>query len=214
MSFVAFGASAQFKLDADDYFKQKKKAEEEKRIQDSIRQAQFEEQQIKANDIRFRMHWENWITYRQNVGFIESSYNISYYGYLKTKSVWTYPISLRLSSTTKYNDANLKEGYTGWSQHITYLGMNGFRSIADNFYVSLGGAVPLGWENYRLVEDDGSYSRRHIHFLTGLSAEERIFYMSPNRVGLVIGAGIYQRTMTSRRYWFDPGLTFEVGLKF
>ena len=213
MLFVAVSSNAQFKIDTETYERQKREAEESKRIQDSIRQVQLEEQRIKANDVRFRIHWDNWITYRQNIGVVESSYNISYYGYFMTKNVWTYPISLKLSSSKRYNESSLKDGYYDWSQHLTYLGMTGFRNIKDNFYFSIGGYVPLGWERYHLATDDPD-RRKHTHFMTGLNAEERVFYMSPNNVGLIMGAGFYERVMTSKRYWFDIGFSLEVGLKF
>lgn len=210
---VTLNMSAQFKLDTEAYERQKKEAEqarEKKRIQDSLRIVQIEEQRIMANDVRFRIRWNNMLTYRQSIGFMENGYNISYYGYFSTRKTWTYPISLRLSSSRNYNVS--KDGYDDWSQHLTYLGMTGFRKINKDFYFALGGYVPIGWERYRYEEDN--YAKKHTHFMTGLNAEQRIFYMSPNRVGLVLGAGFYERLMTSKLYTLDLGLMLEVGIKF
>lgn len=208
---------SQFKIDTEAYERQKREAfevRERQRIQDSIRIAQIEEAKIMANDVRFRIKWNNMLTFRQNVGFIESSSNISYYGYFSTRKAWTYPISIKLSSSRSYNDNALKDGYDDWSQHLTYLGMTGIRRInPDNdFYFSLGGYLPLGWERYRFVEDN--YAKKHTHFLTGVNAEQRILYISPNKVGLMLGAGVYERLMTSKLYSLDIGLTLEVGIKF
>jgi len=213
---VTLNMSAQFKLDTEAYEKQKKEAEkarESRRIQDSLRVVQIEEQRIMANDVRFRIRWNSMLTFRQNIGFIENGYNISYYGYFSSRKTWVYPISLRLSSSRNYNESALKDGYKDWSQYLTYLGMTGFRRIGGDFYFSLGGHVPLGWERYR-YDYESSSDRRHTHLMTGLNAEERIFYMSPNKVGLVLGAGFYERVMTSKLYTFDLGLTLEVGIKF
>lgn len=209
---VTLNMSAQFKLDTEAYEKQKKEAEkarESRRIQDSLRVVQIEEQRIMANDVRFRIRWNSMLTYRQSIGFMENGYNISYYGYFSTRKTWTYPISLRLSSSRNYNVS--KDGYYDWSQHLTYLGMTGFRKINKDFYFALGGYVPIGWERYRYEEDN---AKKHTHFMTGLNAEQRIFYMSPNRVGLVLGAGFYERLMTSKLYTLDLGLMLEVGIKF
>lgn len=213
---VSLGAAAQFTLDTEAYEKQKREAEEaryKKRIADSIRLVEFEEQKIRSTDIRYRIKWNNMITYRQSMGFVESGYNISYYGYFTSRKTWTYPISLRLSSSKNYNDTFLKDGYKDWSQHLTYLGLTGFRNIGGDFYFSLGGHIPLGWERYRYDYETDS-DRRRFHLMTGLSFEERLFYMSPKRVGLVLGLGTYQRLMTSKLYKMDLGLTFEVGIKF
>lgn len=204
---------AQFTLNADQYLKQKAEQAEAKRVQDSILQVQLEEQRLMAADIRYKLHWGNMLTYRQSVGFLESSYNLSYYGYFITKEVWSYPINIRISSSKSYNEASMRPGYTDWSEHLTYLGMSGFRKIKNNFYLSLGGHVPLGWELYRETGDNPADKRR-FHVLVGLNAEERIMYMSPDKVGLVIGFGFYQKLMNSRIYTLDAGFSLEVGVKF
>jgi|GEM_PF-1196661 hypothetical protein len=214
---------AQFSLDnnaADVYLKKKAEQAEARRIQDSIRQAQLEEQQLMATDIRYRLKWGNMLTYRQTIGFVENGYNLSYYGYLKTKDVWTYPISLRLSGSKGYNASNMKSGYKDWSQTLSYWGLSGFRNLKDNWYLSIGGHVPLGWERYRYDGLDGKHEeefspeKRHFHMLVGLNAEERLMYMSPNSVGLVMGIGFYQRIMNSRVYTVDAGFSLEIGMKF
>lgn len=213
---VSLNVSAQFTIDTEAYERQKKEAEavrNKRRIQDSLRIVELEEQRIMASDIRFRIKWNNMLTYRQSMGFMESGYNISYYGYFSTRKKWTFPISLRLSSSRNYNESSLTGGYKDWSQHLTYLGMTGFRRINGNFYLSMGGHVPLGWERYRF-DYETSADKRHFHLMTGLNLEERLFYMSPNRVGLVLGVGLYERLMTSKLYSLDMGLTFEVGIKF
>jgi len=219
---TAVSGFAQFSIDtnsADEYLRKKAEQAEARRVQDSIRQVQLEEQQLMASDIRYKLKWINMLTFRQTVGFIENGYNLSYYGYLKTKSTWNYPISIRLSGSKSYNDANIKPGYKDWSESLSYWGLSGFRNIKDNWYLSLGGHVPLGWERYRYDGTEGydletSADKRHFHLLVGLSAEERIFYMSPNRTGLVLGFGFYQRLMNSKVYTLDAGFSLEVGLKF
>lgn len=210
---LAFNIQAQFSLDTKAYDVQKREAEAAQRRQDSLLQVQREDARIKANDIRFRLKWGNMLTYRQSIGMMESSYNLSYYGYFVSRKTWTFPLSLRLSSSRNYDDARLKSGYTDWSQHLTYLGLSGFRNLKDDFYLSLGGHLPLGWERYRL-DNDPIDRKRRLHLMTGINAEERIFYMSPNKTGLILGVGMYQRLMTSKLYWYDIGITFEVGLKF
>jgi len=213
---------AQFSIDtnsADEFLRKKAEQAEARRVQDSIRQVQLEEQQLMASDIRYKLKWINMLTFRQTVGFIENGYNLSYYGYLKTKSTWNYPISLRLSGSKSYNDANIKPGYKDWSENLSYWGLSGFRNIKDNWYLSLGGHVPLGWERYRYDGTEGheletSADKRHFHLLVGLNAEERIFYMSPNKTGLILGFGFYQRLMNSKVYTLDAGFSLEVGLKF
>ena len=202
---------AQFTINgADDYLKQKAEAVEKQRVQDSIRRAQLEEQQMMANDVRYRIKWVNMITYRQSIGLIENAYNLSYYGYMVTKDEWTFPISLRLTGAENYNEKSMNPGFSSWSQHVTDLGMSGFRKIKGNQYVSLGLHLPIGYEKYRLV---GS-ADRHTRLLIGASTEERLMYISPNKSGLVMSVGFYQLMMTSKRYTFDAGFSLEVGIKF
>ena len=213
---TTFTGFAQFTINtnqADEYLKKKAEQAEARRVQDSIRQEKLEEQQLMASDIRYKLKWVNMLTFRQTIGFVENSYNLSYYGYLKTRGVWTYPISLRLSGSKGYNEANMKSGYKDWSQSLSYWGLSGFRNLKDNWYLSLGGHIPLGWERYR-TDDELSSDKRHFHLLAGLNAEERIMYMSPNKVGLVLGCGFYQRLMNSKVYTLDAGFSLEVGLKF
>jgi len=207
---------SQFTLDpnsADQYLKQKAEQAEARRVQDSIRLEQLEEQKMMAADIRYQLKWGNMFTYRQTVGFIENGYNLSYYGYFITKEVWTYPINIRLSGSRGYNSINMRQGFTDWSQNLSYWGLSGFRKIKNDFYLSLGGHIPLGWERYR-EENDNPADKRRFHLLAGLNAEERVMYMSPNRVGLVLSCGFYQRVMNSKLYTLDAGFSLEVGIKF
>lgn len=168
-----------------------------------------------ANDIRFRIKWVNWVTYRQSVGFVESSHNLSYYGYLQGRQKWITPLSLRLSSSTRLNEGALRDGYNAdsWKKYILDLGLSGFRNLKDDFYLSLGLQLPIGWERYR-YDYETTADRKHTHMLVGLGFEERVFYMTPNKSGLILGVGCYQRLMSSKLYRFDVGLTFEVGIKF
>lgn len=213
---------AQFSIDtnqADEYLRKKAAQAEAVRVQDSIRRDALEEQQLMASDIRYKLTWINMLTYRQTIGFVENGYNLSYYGYFKTRSEWTYPISIRLSGSKGYNAANMKPGYKDWSQSLSYWGISGFKNLKDNWYLSLGGHVPLGWERYRYDGNNGhaaetSADKRHFNLLIGLNAEERLLYMSPNKVGLVMGLGFYQRIMNSKVYTVDAGFSLEVGLKF
>ncbi len=206
---------AQFSLDTEAYERQRREIEREQRVQDSLRRVQLEELQIRANDVRFRIKWVNWLTYRQSVGFIESSHNFSYYGYFQTRKKWTIPISLRLSSSTHYNAGALDPDYDpdSWRKYVLDLGMSGFKNLKDDFYLSMGVQLPIGWERYR-YDHETSDDRKHTHLLVGAGLEERVFYMSPNKVGLILGLGFYQRLMTSRLYNLDAGMTFEVGIKF
>ena len=207
---------AQFTFDAnqtEEYLRKKAEQTEAKRVRDSIRQERIEDQELMANDVRYKLKWINMLTYRQTIGFVDNGYNLSYYGYLKTKSVWTYPISIKLSGSTNYNDANINPGYKDWSQSLSYWGLSGFRNLKDNWYLSLGGYIPLGWERYR-YDDQLSSEKRHFHLLCGVNTEERVLYMSPNKVGLVLGAGFYQKLMNSKVYTVDVGFSLEVGLKF
>jgi hypothetical protein len=202
---------AQFSINgADDYLRQKAEAAEKQRIQDSLRRVQLEEAQLMATDIRYRIKWVNMITYRQSIGYIENTYNLSYYGYMVTKDEWTFPISLRLTGAENYNEKTMNPGFASWSQHVTDLGMSGFRKIKGNEYISLGLHLPIGYEKYRLT---GS-TDKHLRFLVGASLEERLMYISPNKSGLVMSAGFYQLAITSKRYTFDAGFSLEVGVKF
>jgi hypothetical protein len=214
LSFFCLTSYAQFTLNgADEYLRKKAEEAEARRVQDSIRQAQLEEQQMMASDIRLKLKWISMATYRQSIGIIESSYNLSYYGYFLTKEKWTYPISLRVSGSESYNENNIKSGYNDWSQHTTDFGLSGFRRLKDNVYVLLGGHLPLGWERYRVDEED-PLRKRHFHLLIGAGTEERLMYISPNKVGLVMSCGFYQRLINSRLYNLEAGFSLEVGIKF
>jgi len=206
---------AQFSFDTEAYERQRREIEQEKRIQDSTRRAQLEELQIRANDVRFRIKWVNWLTYRQSIGFVESTHNISYYGYFQSRKKWTIPISLRLSNSTRYNEKALRDGYNSdsWKKYVLDLGMSGFRNIRDDYYLSMGVQLPFGWERYR-YDHETTVDKKHTHLLLGVGLEERVFYMSPNKTGLILGIGLYQRLMTSNLYRMDAGMTFEVGVKF
>jgi len=202
---------AQFTINgADDYLRQKAEAVEKQRIQDSLQQVKLEEQQLMSTDIRYRIKWVNMITYRQSIGLIENTYNLSYYGYMVTKDEWTFPISLRLTGAENYNEKAMNTGFSSWSQHVTDFGMSGFHKIKGNEYVSLGLHLPLGYEKYKLTGSND----KHVRLLIGTSAEERLMYISPNKSGLVMSVGFYQLLMSSKRYTFDAGFSLEVGVKF
>ena len=202
---------AQFTINgADDYLRQKAEAVEKQRIQDSLQQVKLEEQQLMSTDIRYRIKWVNMITYRQSIGLLENTYNLSYYGYMVTKDEWTFPISLRLTGAENYNEKVMNTGFSSWSQHVTDFGMSGFHKIKGNEYVSLGLHLPLGYEKYKLTGSND----KHVRLLIGTSAEERLMYISPNKSGLVMSVGFYQLLMSSKRYTFDAGFSLEVGVKF
>lgn len=215
---MAVSGFAQFSIDtvqAAKYLKLKAEQEETARAQDSIRKDQLAEKRLMASDIRYKLHWGNIVTYRQSVGFMENSYNLSYYGYFITKDVWTFPISLKLSSSKSYNVSYMNPGYKDWSESLTNFGMSGFRNLKDNFYLLLGGYVPLGWERYRLTNPSVSVpDKRYFHLLAGVDTEERLLYISPDKVGLVLGFGFYQRLISSKVYTFDTGFSLDVGIKF
>jgi hypothetical protein len=212
--FVGVNSYAQFTLNgADDYLRKKAEIVEAQRVQDSIRQAQIEEQQMMANDIRFRMKWINMVTLRQSIGFVGSSYNLSYYGYLLTKDKWNFPISLRISGSHDFNESAMNSGYKDREEWLTDLGLSGFRKVKGNMYFGVGGHGLIGREKYRL-DTETSTDKKHWHLLLGLSAEERLMYISPNRVGLMMGCGLYQQIINSKSYTFEAGFSFEVGIKF
>jgi hypothetical protein len=204
--------SAQFKIDVDSYERQKQAIEQKQREQDSLRRVQQEEQRLKENDIRFRLKWVNWITYKQSVGYLGGSHKIAYSGYLKTRSEWTIPVSLTLSNAFRLNESAIDSRYDAdtWHKYLMDLGLSGFRKLTGDFYLSLGGQLPLGWERYQFT----GQTNRHTHFLIGLGAEERVFYQSPNQVGPVIGFGFYQQALTSKLCSFDYGLSIDIGIKF
>jgi len=209
-------AQAQFTINgADDYLKKKSELAEKQRIQDSIILAQKEYSEMMANDIRYRIKWVNMVTYRQSIGLIQNGFNLSYYGYLlpRKTSEWIYPISFRLSGSESYNEGSLKPGYKDWKERLTDLGVSGFKEIKNNFYLSLGGHVPFGWEVYR-YDTEPSTVRRHVHLLIGASAEERLMYISPSKVGLTMSVGFYQQLINSKLYNLEAGFSFEVGVKF
>jgi hypothetical protein len=204
---------AQFTISgADDYLKQKAQQAEKQRVQDSINQVRLEEQQMMAGDIRYRIKWTNMITYRQSIGYIENTYNLSYYGYLTSKEAWTFPISLRITGAENFNDKNMKAGYKDWSQGLTDFGMSGFRRIKGDEYISLGVHLPIGFERYRYV--NSTDTKKHWHLLIGASLEERLMYISPNKTGLVMSVGFYQLLINSKRYTIDAGFSLEIGVKF
>ncbi|MDP4277846.1 MAG: hypothetical protein Q8914_09465 [Bacteroidota bacterium] len=209
---LAASSFAQFKIDTETYEKRKQEALETQRVQDSLRRVQLEDQRIKANDIRFRLKWVNWLTFNQSIGFVESRSNLTYSGYFQTKNTWTIPINVRFSSSKSYNEAALDDHYDAntWKKYVMDLGLSGFRNLKDDFYLSLGMQLPVGWERYSYADE----SKRHTHLLAGVGTEERIFYMSPNKVGLILGVGLYQQLMSSRLYTVDMGLNFDVGIKF
>jgi hypothetical protein len=205
---------AQFTLGGADEFLQKRAEQaEQKRIKDSIQTALLEDQQLMANDVRYRMKWVNMVTYRQSIGFVQNAYNLSYSGYIDTKNEWTFPISLRLTGSKEFNENNLASGYKDWSQWATELGMFGFRKIRKEQYLALGLHVPLGWERYR-YDDELPSVKKHWHGLIGIRVEERLMYLSDRKTGLVMSAGFYQLLVTSKRYDFDAGFSLEIGIKF
>jgi hypothetical protein len=207
----AFG---QFSLGAtDEYLKKRAEAEELQRVQDSIRQAELEEQQWMANDIRYLVKWNNMLTYRQSIGIIQNTYNLSYYGYLNSNEKWIFPISLRLTGSEEFNEKNMATGFNDWSQWVTEFGLSGFKRIKGENYFSLGFHLPLGWERYRLPSETSAV-KKHWHGLIGLRAEERMLYISDKKTGLVLSAGFYQLLLNSKRYTLDAGFSLEVGLKF
>lgn len=211
---VTHSVAAQFSLGAtDEYLKKRAEAEELQRVQDSVRRAELEEQQWMANDIRFLVKWNNMLTYRQSIGIIQNTYNLSYYGYLNSNEKWTFPISLRLTGSEEFNYKNMATGYNDWSQWVTEFGLSGFKRIKGEQYFSLGFHLPLGWERYRL-QGEPSTVKKHWHGLIGLRAEERLMYISDKKTGLVMSAGLYQLLLNSKRYKLDAGFSLEVGLKF
>lgn len=205
---------AQFTLGgADDYLIKQAENSERIRIQDSIRLAEAQDQQMMANDIRFRMKWINMLTYRQSIGIIQNTYNLSYYGYLTSKASWTYLISLRLTGSEEYNMQNMRTGYKDWSKWTTEFGLSGFKKIRGEQYFALGVHLPLGWERYRLDTEPFSV-KKHWHGLIGLRTEERLMYISDRKTGLVLSVGFYQLLLNSKMYTLDAGFSLEVGVKF
>lgn len=211
----SFGTvSAQFSLDVKDYGKQQSRIDSVSSVKDSLRKVALSDENDRRflnNDLRYKLRWGNMITLKQSVGIVQSSYNLSYCGYIISDAKWIIPVSVKLSGSNDYNKDKFKKGYKDWSNFCTTIGLSAFTKIkSSNFYFGLGGGLPLGIEKYR----KGNEEDKHTHVYTGLSVEERILYIDSRSSGLVLGFGIYQDLLTSKLYNFDFGFSFEIGYKF
>lgn len=207
---ISLNITAQFKFETGDYDYKKLKNLENKNKQITEKKEYLEDSTFLVNDFRYKLKWNNILTFKQSVGVMKSYYNISYYGYFDTNKKWFFPIHLKFSGSEYFNQHNMRKNCVDWEEHKMTLGLSAFTNLYNDVYFSVGVGVPLGWETYR----EEIQAKKKSGLLIGFDLEEKIFYLSPNRSGIFLGGGLYQTVITSRKYNFDIGALIEIGVKF
>ena len=154
--------------------------------------------------------WNNLITYSQRFGAHAKGWSVQYYGYnLKNTSKWAIPIVFGFEGFDIDTDYFSQFNYQSVTMNYFQAGISPFYKLNDYLFLNLGINLIFGEElltNYSGQESSNTF--------WGLSPSQGIYFIPKSNFGIIIGASIYEKLLSSEVYKNDLGLKLEIGIKF
>jgi hypothetical protein len=141
----------------------------------------------------------------------------SYLGFsTKQKNGWLIPISLAVDRIAVDPSLFIRANYYDKAQlRFTYGKVGGglIRKLGEDFHFLFGVSAIGGPEELTRNNLDGTTTISS-GFSFGGEASQSFYFISRGKVGFFLGAGVYERFLTSKVYKTDIGLKIEAGIKF
>ncbi|MFM2284750.1 MAG: hypothetical protein RLZZ543_247 [Bacteroidota bacterium] len=159
--------------------------------------------------------WVSLISAHAAFGSNAEGWGVSYIGFPSVaKGNWSIPYSISYDKYVIDPGLVLRAGYR--TAQLTYgkIGVGGMRKIGEDFHFFLNFNVPIGQEELTIVDDAAQTSTINYRLVLGLEPTQSFYFISRSKVGFFLGAGLYERFLSSKVYKFDIGLKIEGGFKF
>jgi len=153
--------------------------------------------------------WFNMLTFTRTSDKYNEGWNVAYTGFLDSENDFIIPFTVAYGQSRGKSDLVKERGYGSANAYAFGFGFNGFIKITPGVYVDLGLNVPIGMEVLRDLED-----KRTTNFLIGLGSHQGVKIIPWEGIGIVIGAGVFQRWQTSKIEKRNFGLELELGINF
>ena len=153
--------------------------------------------------------WKHIVVISKSVGFNATGFKVKYIRNTKfTWNGWLIPAGFGFNRSTINSDHFIDSGYYEADINTFSYGYTGFKKVIDNIYLNIGLNVTAGSERLISLKDT-----REERFILGTSPTQTVFYIPNNKLGLVIGIGLYEKVQTSKVYSFDIGALISVGFR-
>jgi hypothetical protein len=142
-----------------------------------------------------------------------------YMGYLSShKGNWAIPFSVAYDKYTVDPGLVIRAGYQKINLNYVKVGIGAMKKIGEDFHFLFNANVPFGIEELEKenLDADGNKISTTVsdRLVFGFEPSQSFYFISRSRVGFFLGAGIYERFLSSKIYKNDIGFKIEAGLKF
>jgi hypothetical protein len=161
--------------------------------------------------------WVNLLMANAAFGTNAEGWGGAYMGFsTKQKNGWLIPITVALDRITIDPSLFVRAGYNEKVNLLyTYgkVGTGVIRKLGEDFHFLFGLNAIGGPEELTRNNEDGTTTISS-GFAFGGEASQSFYFISRGKVGFFLGAGVYERVLTSKIYKTDIGLKIEAGIKF
>jgi len=161
--------------------------------------------------------WISLVTANSAFGTNAEGWGGSYFGFsTKQKNGWLIPISVAVDRIAVDPSLFVRANYNEKAQlRFTYgkVGSGVIRKLGEDFHILLGVSAMGGPEELTRNNLDGTTTISS-RFSFGGEVNQSFYFISRGKVGFFLGAGVYERFLTSKVYKIDIGLKIEGGIKF
>jgi hypothetical protein len=168
----------------------------------------------KNSDLKNTKKWISLLTGHGAFGTNAEGWGLSYYGYrTKESGGWFLNYSISFDKYSIDPGLVIRKGYSKINLNYGKIGIGLMRRLGEDFHFSFNALVPIGYENLTQSLSNQS-SLETGRFIIGLEPQQCFYFITKSKVGLILGAGIFERFISSKVYNFDVGLRIEAGIKF
>ncbi|MEX1189620.1 MAG: hypothetical protein WED33_10205 [Bacteroidia bacterium] len=142
----------------------------------------------------------------------------SYMGFsTKQRRGWMIPFHVAADRITIDPSLFVRAGYDDkFNLRFTYfkLGSGGIKRLGEDFHFVFGINAIGGREELLTIDQINNTTTISSGLVFGGEASQSFYFISRSKLGFFLGAGLYERLLSSPVYRNDIGLKIEAGLKF
>lgn len=174
--------------------------------------------QIIGNTLTPDVHvWVNMLSANAAFGTNAEGWGGAYFGFsTRQRRGFMIPIVVAADRLTLDPTLFAREGFDEKAQiRFTYLkvGSGAIKKLGEDFNFFFGLNALGTFETLQRNNLDGTITEIS-GLVFGAEASQNFYFISRNRFGFFLGAGVYQRFLSSQVYKSDVGLRIEAGIKF
>ena len=174
--------------------------------------------QIIGNTLTPEEHvWVNMLSSNAAFGTNAESWGGAYFGYsTRQRRGLMFPLVIAADRITLDPTLFAREGFDEKARiKFTYLkvGSGAIKKLGEDFNFFFGLSAIGTYETLQRNNPDGTVTES-TGLVFGAEASQNFYFISRGKFGFFLGAGVYERFLSSQVYKTDIGLRIEAGLKF